>query len=305
MKDNDKILIKKLSELSFMSCDKLLELIKDELKDYSYDINSDFSGNITINKNGTDKSVNVLFEISPIGVAQINPLDNKGVFETIGKYEKSDFINDVVYRDDVAAGIIREKKNDSKDEKSFYIECLEKTEELLPEIYDFKQELLCKDKSLYGLNLSSIISCYIAICLLKELSSCDKCIAFTLWNSSICNSLKNICTENKDLGLYVSSVSTQDGCETEKGPSICVKDGCYVINYATKNKVDTLLADNDECQFFAGKAITALEEYSLSNFIETLAVYYPTKHKNTKIEQIFSKDVEKTLNLLLKIIINM
>lgn len=305
MKANDKVLIKKLSELSFMSGNKLFELINDELKDYSYEIKLDFSGNITINKTGTGKSINALFEISPIGVAQINPFDNKGEFDTIGKYEKSDFVNDIIYKDDVAIGIIREKKTDAKDEKKFYIEYIDKKEREIPEIYNFKQELICKDDSLYGLNLSSIISCYIMICLLKELSTCDKHITFTIWNSTICNSLKNSCAENNNLGLFVSSVLAQDGCDIEKGPSICVKDGCYVINSATKNKLNVILDDNFENQCFAGKAIPALEEYSLSNFIDMVGVYYPTKQKNTKIEQIYLKDVEKTLNLLLKIIVNM
>lgn len=304
MNDNN-LLLDKLSKIFFLSMEDLKTVIIDELKEYADYIDSDYAGNIIIKKNGKGKSINVLFEISPIGVLARKIIEDKSEFDILGNFDKTEFINNIVYKNNKPTGIIRKKNIEDKEDKLQYIEYFDDIINDIPQILSFEQRMICKDKSLYSINLNSIISCYIAINLFKEICNCDKQICFTIWNSSISSSLRKINNNVYNLGLFVSSISSQEGCLADKGASVCVKDGCYVLNSSTKNKINDILnKDKDDYQFFIGKSNPAMEEYSLLNFVEMIGVYYPIMYKNTKFEQIFSKDIEKTLNLLLKIILN-
>ncbi|MBE5039663.1 zinc-binding metallopeptidase family protein [Ructibacterium gallinarum] len=291
--------IKSYADHFFLSADFTIQL-KQRIQNASQEIS--MPDGIVCHKQGTNgKKFLFLFRLLPNGVILQKEEDNRyGVGFLSGTNEEAMY-GQVLYHNKKEAGIIR-KENDQIFLQIFP-ECTCKT----GDICELKAQLICKGNMLYGSNLTSIISSYLWENCVNKLNNIEKEIYFTLVNEAICGTggyLEAVKIINPDYTVLISCVPDQEGCKMGDGPALALKNGNAVIGLEMKKKFETI-AKNADLMFqnFVGKTDKTAELLSICGTREGFAeICIPVRYENQLFAESDWKDVEKTLNFLLKII---
>lgn len=264
-----------------------------QMKNFS-SIEKDSAGNYHFIQSGKGEKIQIIFRINPSGVLVGKEEEGKCAVSVLGNEKK--LTESILYRDLEPLGVLR------KENERFYIEKITQNDDLFMEILTPKKESVCKDGSLYSNDISSVISLKFADFFINEASCTDKCIDFTVWNSSLAGEnglLSAVKTANADKVLFVSLADKKDFTD-DTVPAIVFKDGNYVMTDKQRELVTSL---NEESLFFVGKTNRAMEQLDVHFFDKKLlGVYLPVSHFGNHIEKISLSVLKKTQDLLLKCI---
>ncbi len=261
----------------------------------------DFCGNYHFIKDGKEEKIQIIFQTSPIGILSGNNTEDECSVTILGN-EKTNYLADsLVYRNETPIGVLRSSKDD------FALTKLGDICASFDEIYTLKKNIIRKDDSLYGNEISSILSLYFADFITKHELLVDKCIDFTIWNLSLNGEnglVSSLRYSNADKIIFVSLISDDKNCVWGEGPALVLKDGNYILSQNLKSHFSDIISrENIAVQSYVGKSHAAMEQLDIhADGKPLLGIYLPIKHQNTKTEEINWEDVEKTRDVLLKCI---
>ncbi len=259
----------------------------------------DSAGNLHLIQKNNGEKLQVIFRISPVGIIPEKETEDGYYVSIIGEGKRDDLKDSLAYDGATPIGILRRKDED------WILTSFTDILDLKFRALTLKKSVLCKDMSLYGNDLISILSLYFANFILQNKMFSDKYIDFTVWNSSL-NGENGLLSAyqycNPDKILFLSVIPDEKNCAFGSGPSLVLKDGNYVLAQKQRTQLlDIISRENLETQFYVGKTDSSMEKLDIHACGKPLlGIYLPVKHKDTKNEEINWLDVEKTRNILLK-----
>lgn len=292
--------IKALQELGKLPGFRVSALLKHYQKqaESGWEISENAFGGIQGKCGNGGKRILLLFRYMPGGV-MITKQEKENMYlaSVLGNRKPEHLDGQICFCDNREVGILRrEEKSGIK---------IEMFPEITPkpgEIYELRNEIICKPNLLYTHDVSRIIPRYIVDSVVSTKEIYDKEIYFTLVNesiSSIGGYVEAVRRVKPEITLLFSVIPEQDTCKAGGGAVVVVKDGNAVVS----EEVQAILegASEDSVQRFVGKTDTVLEQISIAEgggyFGE---IGLPVKYAGSPCEEIFWDDVEKTRNLLLK-----
>ncbi|MBO5364610.1 MAG: hypothetical protein J6A56_04000, partial [Clostridia bacterium] len=248
------------------------------------------------------EKIQIIFRASPVGVLPGNQTDDGYTAAILGDARGNHLANSILYTKDIPVGILR-----TKEETDWYIELFEEYNEKRIDILTIKNEQICKGEKLYGCDISSSLSLFFANLITKELQNSDKCIDFTVWNSSSSGEngiVSALQYANADKIIYLSLKNVENGVSAKQGPALVLKDGNYVLDLDAKKRFFGFVSSQEiELQSFVGKTdriLEILDVHAMGHSV--LGIYLPVEYEKTKMKEVLFSNVEKTRNLLLKYI---
>ena len=167
----------------------------------------------------------------------------------------------------------------------------------------------CKGEMLYGRQASSVAMLQLAISLMKACCVTENPVTVAYVNESIAGTeetLRLIVTEKPER-LVVCSAASEDAMFLQgNGPALVIKDGNGVVTAEFRKEMEDAAK---ECElalsYFIGKEDASFAKmYLAAKNNRYGGLYLAVKEKNSSLEEISFKDVEKTRTLLLKYLTN-
>ena len=296
--------------------DKIIEMINSDadlssigelINNICFEIKTDTSGNVIIHsKNDTDNVAKIMI----CTVTNQNNLlikkvkDNKAEFETDTETSPIAINDKEVFVSKDSIGIIRSDYKDDKINKQY----IELWTDVSVETGDFcavKVRVNCKASTLYGNNLSTVVSLKSIISAACKIDKCVNELYFTASNSE--RQLKALACEIKpDYIFLIKAAETTDEFKISEGCGIVYKDGCAV----TEKKLRTIMIDSAKqtdvsFQPYIGRCTTLAEALSITGkgaFVG--GIYIPVEHKKTACQIVDINDINAAENLLINLINN-
>ncbi len=257
-------------------------------------VEKDSAGNYHFIKPGNEEKIQIIFRITPTGVLVGKEEEGKCSVSILGDEKK--LTESVLYQQQEPLGVLRREK------ECWFVEKINKNDDLFMKILTEKQEYLCKDDKLYKNNLCELISLILADFIINNPGYSDKYIDFTVWNSSLTGEnglLAAVNSTNADKILFVSPAN-KDDFSNESGPAIVLKDGNYILAEEQHGWIKPL---NEQGNFYVGKTDSAMEQLDIHLFDKKLlGIYLPISNFGSNVEKIYLPDLKKTQDLLLKCI---
>ena len=304
MTEREQRILTEVSELSKMD-DSLYQFYQKKAGE-KLQVRQDRLGAVSCQSGKIGPRILILFRACPASVMVIRKKKEKEAGEkghevTLLGHTEPEALNDSMccYKGR-EVGVLRKNDKDS-----YILEEFPDTSFNIGEICEFQQGVICKANKLYGFNLSASISCCIMSFCITELTRSEKYINFTLVNEALAGEngyIEAVQRVKPDFTLLVSLIPDQETCRAGRGPAIAIKDGNGVVSAETRRRLASA-AEDIPVQWFIGKTDRVLELISTagtkSDFGE---ICMPVRFPGHRNEEIIWDDVEKTQNLLLKIL---
>lgn len=246
-----------------------------------------------------DKKVMIVVPRDEASVIITKVENKKAEFEIIGNIKKDVIFDMEAYLNDATMGIIRKK--DDKD--AVVLELWEENSVKSGDILKIKNTIKCKDKILYGFNLSVEISNRLKEYLSVNLNDGVNDIHFTADNSE--NSVKSeVLSVLPEIIIIAYPVNATENFEVSKGCGIVFKDGNAVTEPNLRDFViKTAERNNIPVQAYIGSQISLIETLGIiGNGAKVIPICIPVSYLNTRNEIVDINDIEAAASLILKII---
>ena len=297
----DERLLERISEVSFFYKAEIAEFIRKECAAEKEDIFCLANGTVCYKSYKESGGILLIFRFKPDGVIA-ETSDSQCRISVLGGVKEENAADRICYSESKPIGILR--KSGEKD--GTVLEMFQNLKSETGVVYEFNKELQVCGDTVCGEQLSAL-TIYIAVQCIKKLKESGKNAAVALVNESLCGesglaeAVRNI---KPDAIFVVSATEENDVCKLGKGAAVLVKDGNCVVPENMRTIVqNAAVAIGQELQYFVGKTDTGMERVSISGDTGNFCgIYLTAKHTETRMKEADAKDVEKTQNLILKII---
>lgn len=245
-------------------------------------------------KLGSGEKIQIVFRINPTGVLVKDEIEGKYTISILGN--EKNLTETILYKQKEPKGILQ------KYNEQWFVKKIGDSDDMFMETLTARQEDICKGDKLYSNHLCEIISLISANFVVNSDSNSDKCIDFTVWNSSFSGEnglFHSLNTTNADKVLFVSFANADD-FSMKSDPAIVLKDGNYVLSQEERQDLCSFCEHRN---FYVGKTDNIMEKLDLYLYDKKLlGLYIPISDLGRCIEEISYSNLEKTLDLLLKCI---
>lgn len=301
------------------------EVIKEEIKDYADEIKVDALGNLIAIKRGNGKKIMVASHMDEIGIMVTN-IDENGFlrFTNIGGVSPSISLYQRVMFADGTMGVVgMEELDDMKDlalDKMFIDIGASSKEEAMKkvnigDVACFYAPFVQDGDYIMAKSMDDRIGCYVAIEALKALKDCPNEVyfVFTVQEEVGLRGAKTAAYGiDPDMGIAIDVTATGDTPKAKpmdvkmgKGTAIKIKDNSVLAHPTVKNlMIETAKENNIPYQLeileFGGTDSGAI--HLTKSGVPSGVISVPCRYVHSPSEMVSVKDVESSIELLVKVL---
>ncbi len=297
---------------SFGEKEQLKTLLVDNLKKFPMEI-EEVGGNLVVKKAGKGPCIMMVCSVDETGCLVTQTKENHGEVMFLGKAKPSAWLGTKMKTENGCYGILRSRKKEEKELKEedlfldFGIPCKENGIAANTFVHLCDDSILQKE-IVFGNGASSKSALIVLLEVLKASAETDKNIIFVFLKNSQLGTFASewiAAAYQPEYLISVSGYSADERFRVGKGTGILLKDGNAVVGEQMRRiMINEAENENIPYQIYIGKKDMQNEKMSVAGSGTRLGgICIPVEGLGEPIEKVSRTDIEKSINLLLKVLL--